>query len=117
MNLVVAIPEHWKDASAAVAWALVRPDGTLEREGQGQIESLQSAGRTTVVVAASRVLLTRATLPSRGAHRVRSALAYAIEDQLTSDPESVHAVAAGAARDQRPAIAVNERRGARKPIA
>jgi general secretion pathway protein L len=117
MNLVVAIPEHWKDASAAVAWALVRPDGTLEREGQGQIGSLPSARRTTVVVAASRVLLTRATLPSRGAHRVRSALAYAIEDQLTSDPESVHAVAAGAPRDKRQSIAVIEREWLRGLIA
>ena len=109
MKLIVAIPERWEDANSAVKWALVRPDGTVASEGEGPIESLPSAKRTMLVVAASRVLLAEAALPSRGARRVRSALAYAIEDQLTSDPESVHAVAAGAPRGNRQSIAAIER--------
>ena len=35
MRLVVAIPEGWEDAGNPVAWALMRPDGILEREGEG----------------------------------------------------------------------------------
>jgi general secretion pathway protein L len=109
MRLVVSIPERWEDSSVPVSWALARPDGTLAREGESTIADLPSAKQTTLVVAASRVLLTAARLPRRGARRVRHALAYAIEDQLTSDPESVHAVAAGAPRDNHQSIAVIER--------
>ncbi len=109
MRLVVTIPERWVDSRVPVGWALVRPDGTLAREGESLIADLPPAKHTTLVVAASRVLLTGARLPRRGARRVRDALAFAIEDQLTSDPESVHAVAAGAPRDGRQSIAVIER--------
>ena len=109
MRLVVTIPERWDGSSVPVGWALVRPDGTLAREGESRIADLPPAKHVTLVVAASRVLLTDARLPRRGARRVRNALAFAIEDQLTSDPESVHAVAAGAPRDGRQSIAVIER--------
>jgi general secretion pathway protein L len=109
MKLIVAIPEHWENSSVPVGWAIVRPDGTLAREGESPIADLPSAKQTTLVVAASRVLLTAARLPRRGARRVRHALAYAIEDQLTSDPESVHAVAASEPCDGRQSIAVIER--------
>jgi general secretion pathway protein L len=117
MRLIVAIPERWKDAASLVAWALVRPDGTLASEGEGTIADLPSAKHTTLVVAASRVLLATATLPSRGARRIRGALAYAVEDQITSDPESVHAIAAGAPRGKRQSIAVIEREWLRSLIA
>ena len=108
MNLIVTIPERWEDASCPVGWAL-NHDATLAREGEGLIGELPRAQRVTAVVAASRVLLTAAKLPARGARRVRSALAYAIEDQLTSDPESVHAVAGPALPDGRQSIAVVDR--------
>jgi general secretion pathway protein L len=117
MRLIVAIPERWEDAASSVAWALVRPDGTLASDGEGLIADLPSATRATLVVAASRVLLATATLPSRGARRIRSALAYAVEDQLTSDPESVHAIAAGAPRGKRQSIAVIGREWLRGLIA
>jgi general secretion pathway protein L len=116
MRLIVTIPERWEDAANPVVWALVRPDGSLAREGEGLIADLPSAKRTMIVVAASRVLLAVATLPSRGARRIRSALAYAVEDQLTSDPESVHAVAAGPLRRNRQAVAVIEREWLRRLI-
>lgn len=109
MRLIVAIPERWEDAASPVAWTLVRPDGTPASEGESLIAGLPSARRTTLVVAASRVLLANATLPSRGARRIRGALAYLVEDQLTSDPESVHAIAAGAPRGKLQSIAVIER--------
>jgi general secretion pathway protein L len=109
MKLIIAIPERWEDAASSVAWALVRLDGTLAGDGEGPIANLPSATRTTLVVAASRVLLATATLPSRGARRIRGALAYAVEDQLTGDPESVHAIAAGAPQGKRQSIAVIER--------
>jgi general secretion pathway protein L len=115
--LIVGIPDRWEGAASPVAWALIRPDGTLASEGECLIADLPSAKRTTLVVAASRVLLATATLPSRGARRIRGALAYAIEDQLTSDPESVHAIAAGAPRGNRQSIAVIEREWLRGLIA
>jgi general secretion pathway protein L len=62
------------------------------------------------------VLLTAAKLPARGARRVRNALAYAIEDQLTTDPESVHAVAAGTLRNGRQPIAVLDRMWLRRLV-
>jgi hypothetical protein len=69
-----------------VGWALLNRDATLAREGEGLIGELPKRSSVTAVVAASRVLLTAAKLPARGARRVRSALAYAIEDQLTERP-------------------------------
>lgn len=93
MRLIVTIPERWEDAGCAVSWALLRPDGTLQREAETPIGELPAAQRVIAVVPASRVLLTAVKLPARGAQRVRNALAYAVEDQLTSAPESVHAVA------------------------
>lgn len=109
MKLIVTIPEHWEDASCPVAWALLNHDATLAREGEGLISELPRVQRVTAVVAASRVLLTAAKMPARGARRVRSALAFAIEDQLTGDPESVHAVAGPALADGRQSIAVVDR--------
>ena len=109
MRLIVTIPERWEDASCAVSWALLNHDATLAREGEGLIGELPRAPRVTAVVAASRVLLTAAKLPARGARRVRGALAYAIEDQLTSDPESVHAVAGPPLPDGTQSIAVVDR--------
>ena len=106
MRLIVTIPERWEATSCAVSWALLNRDATLAREGEGLIGELPKAQHVTAVVAASRVLLTAAKLPARGARRVRRALAYAIEDQLTSEPESVHAVAAGTLRNGRQSIAV-----------
>lgn len=109
MRLVVAIPERWEDASCPMSWALLQRDGTLAREGEGSIGELPAAQHVIAVIAASRVLLCAASLPRRGARRVRDALAYAIEDQLTTDPELVHAVAAGALRNGRQSIAALDR--------
>jgi len=71
MKLIVAIPEGWEDACSQVAWALMRPDKTIASEGEGPLSALPTVKRATVVVPASRVLLTAATLPSRGVRRVR----------------------------------------------
>jgi general secretion pathway protein L len=109
MRLIVTIPERWQDAGCPVGWALLNHDATLAREGEGSIGELPKAQHVTAVMPASRVLLTAAKLPARGARRVRGALAYAIEDQLTSDPESVHAVAGPALPDGRQSIAVIDR--------
>jgi general secretion pathway protein L len=117
MRLIVTIPERWVDTSYPVAWALVGHDGTLAQEGSGLIAGLPHARRTILVIAASRVLLTSATLPRRGARRMDRALAYAVEDQLTSNPESVHAVAAGTRRGNRQSIAVIEREWLRSLLA
>ena len=116
MRLVVTIPERWEDASCAVGWALLNQDATLAREGGGLIGDLPKAQQVTAVVAASRVLLCGARLPRRGALRVRAALAYAIEDQLTGDPESVHAVAGPALPDGRQSIAVVDRNWLRRLV-
>jgi len=116
MKLIVAIPEGWEDACSQVAWALMRPDKTIASEGEGPLSALPTVKRATVVVPASRVLLTAATLPSRGVRRVRNALAYAVEDQLTGDPESVHAVPAGAPRGNLQSVAIIERDWLRRVI-
>ena len=117
MRLVVSIAERWEDASCPVGWALLNPNGTLAREGEGLIGELPRAQRVTAIVAASRVLLTAAKLPARGARRVRGALAYAVEEQLTSDPESVHAVAGPALPDGSQSIAVIDRDWLRRLVA
>ena len=64
MKLIVAIPEGWEDARSQVAWALMRPDKTIASEGEGPLRALPTVKRATVVVPASRVLLTAATLPA-----------------------------------------------------
>ena len=117
MRLIVIISERWVDASCPVAWALVGHDGTLAQKGSSLIADLPQGQRTILVIAASRVLLASANLPRHGTGKIRKALAYAVEDQLTSDPDSVHAVAAGARRGSRQAIAVIERKLLRALVA
>ena len=69
-----------------------------------------AAGRRTVVLApAVDVLLTRATLPVRGAAKVLRALPFALEEQIAEDIEALHFAAGRLAPDGSVAAAAVDR--------
>ena len=75
-------------------WAL-RDAGTLST-GSSACAALPQADQVVLIVAASRVLLTQVALPALSQAKLRKILAYAVEDKLLADPESIHVVAARA---------------------
>jgi general secretion pathway protein L len=106
MRLVVRIPERWENADCPVHWVIIADtDCAVAREGETPLSDLPQASRVEIILPAGRVFLTTVNLPARALRRMRHALAYAIEDQLTSDAESVHAVLGPAVGGGRRAIA------------
>lgn len=95
--LHIFIPESGLGASCD--WAL-RQAGTLSTgtlsTGTSACSSLPQADQVVLIVAASRILLTQVNLPVLNQAKLREVLAYAVEDKLLADPESIHVVAARA---------------------
>ncbi len=87
--LHIFIPESGLGASCD--WAL-RQAGTLST-GTSACASLPQADQVVLIVAASRILLTQVNLPALSQAKLREVLAYAVEDKLLADPESIHVVA------------------------
>jgi general secretion pathway protein L len=77
---LTAVPAH-------CAWLLLDND-TKVQAGEGALAQLpQGAARVQLVLAASQVLLTRAHLPPTSKRRAAAVLAYAVEENLASDPD------------------------------
>jgi general secretion pathway protein L len=60
------------------------------REGHAQIAALPAADRLVLILAASDVLLTTATVPPLPPARLRQALPNLVEDALATDPQPCH---------------------------
>lgn len=70
-----------------------RPSGTIQSGPLAAAAGLAARRTVTVLVPGEHVLLTTADLPPVHGARMRQALAFALEDQITVDVESLHYVA------------------------
>ena len=109
--LQLFLPEGWplsESASAPVfRWALI--DGVNVRSGSGPLTELPRADEVTVIVPASRAVFMRATLPPGNPSKLADVLAYAVEDRLLGDPETIHCTAGSRDEQGSAAIAVVDR--------
>ena len=86
------------DTETAVSWQLFDRQSGLLREGSGTLSSagdVPRAGRTVIVIPAQRIVCIETPLPPVSAQKRDALLRYAIEDKLTIDPATVHAVVLG----------------------
>ncbi|MBI3715712.1 MAG: hypothetical protein HY255_06930 [Betaproteobacteria bacterium] len=99
MQLVVAIPDQNQLTGASAGrWVLFDAKSSVLREGEGEPGSMPLAERIVAVVPVSRMVFIETALPSVGDAKRDALLRYAIEDKLTIDPATVHAVVLGRAQ-------------------
>jgi type II secretion system protein L len=78
------------DASRAADWALFDAAGHVVRSGRGHRADWPAAEAQEAVIAAAQGRLVTLTLPPLPAARARSAVGFALEDQLAGVPEDSH---------------------------
>jgi len=89
--LQLYIAEDWPDHPAsALPWALRDSQGRVLSAGCSVLSELPKADACEAIVAAGAVLLTATKLPKGGRKKLRQLLPYAVEEQIVSEPESVH---------------------------
>ena len=98
-QLLLTIPDlPMLDAETAVSWQLFDRQSGLLREGTGVLApagNVPRAERTVIVIPARRIVCIETPLPPVSAQKRDALLRYAIEDKLTIDPATVHAVVLG----------------------
>lgn len=95
MQLVVTLPDQARiDAASTARWMLIDAAGSTMREGAGTIDTLPRAPQTIALVPARRVVFIETSLPPASVPQAKrdQLVRYAIEDKLTIDPSTVHAV-------------------------
>ncbi len=99
LQLLLHIPDLASvDAQTSVSWCLFDRQSNLLREGAGQLTltgQVPRAERTVIVIPARRVVYIETPLPPVSTTKRDALLRYAIEDKLTIDPATVHAVVLG----------------------
>ena len=102
MYRLVFIPDRAIfDAATPARWRLHGNDGSLLREGCDPPAAMPRAETTVAVVPQARLALIETPLPAVSAERRERLLQFAIEDRLTRDPATVHAVVLGEAAGER----------------
>ena len=101
LQLLLHIPDLPSfSAETGVAWQLFDRQSDLLRDS-GNIDTpltnVPRAERTVIVIPARRVVYIETPLPTVSLAKRDALLRYAIEDKLTIDPATVHAVVLGAA--------------------
>ena len=99
LQLLLHIPDQSGfDAQTAVSWQLFDRQSKLLRAGAGLLAAsgdVPRAERTVIVIPARRIVCIETPLPPVSANKRDALLRYAIEDKLTIDPATVHAVVLG----------------------
>jgi general secretion pathway protein L len=96
LHLVVALPDQAEfPTDTAAAWWLLGQDGSPLREGRGPLDSAPRAERVIVTVPATRIVFIETPLPNMTGEKRDALVRYAIEDKLTIDPSTVHAIIVG----------------------
>lgn len=110
LTLLLTLPDRAQfDDTAAAAWTLVEGADNVLRSGQGAAGSLPRADRTIVIAPVSRLLFIETALPAVTPAKRNALLRYAIEDKLTIDPATVHAVVLGKSDGARHVVAAIDR--------
>ena len=98
-HLLLHVPDQsFLDAETAVSWQLFDRQSMLLGAGTGRLSAageVPRAGRTVLVIPARRIVCIETPLPPVSAQKRDALLRYAIEDKLTIDPATVHAVVLG----------------------
>ena len=101
LQLLLHIPDlPTLDTETLVSWQLFDRQADLLRDSIGALTTLADvprAERTVIVIPARRVVYIETPLPPVSAAKRDALLRYAIEDKLTIDPATVHAVVLGVA--------------------
>ncbi|MDP2112287.1 MAG: type II secretion system protein GspL [Thiobacillus sp.] len=106
--LRIHIPSSWPDTEpdASLPWCRLGTRGERLDAGSATLADLPRAEACELVIPAEAVLLTRATLPRGSKRKMRQLLAYAIEDRLVAEPDTVHVAAGPTLGDGQTALAV-----------
>ena len=98
LQLLLHVPDLADfDAQTSASWLLFDRQSNLLREGAGRLTTGDTprAEYTVIVIPARRIVCIETPLPPVSAKKRDALLRYAIEDKLTIDPSTVHAVVLG----------------------
>lgn len=112
-SLYIFIPETGLGTSCD--WAL--RDAGRTQSGTSRWSEVPPAQHIILIVAASRILLTRLSLPAVSQTKLREMLPFAVEDKLLAEPEKIHAVAAARSPTGETDIAVIDKAWLRQQLA
>jgi type II secretion system protein L len=105
-QLLLHIPDLANfDGQISASWQLFDRQSSLLREGTGRLSAageVPRTGHTVIVIPARRIVCIETRLPLVSAQKRDALLRYAIEDKLTIDPATVHAVVIGASASNPP---------------
>ncbi|ODU44225.1 MAG: type II secretion system protein GspL [Thiobacillus sp. SCN 63-374] len=106
--LRIHIPSSWPDAEpdALLPWCRLGARGEQLGAGFAALADLTRSEACELVLPADAVLLTRASLPRGSKQKLQQLLAYAVEDRLVAEPDTVHAAAGPAPVAGQTALAV-----------
>lgn len=106
--LRIHIPSSWPDLEpgAPLPWCSLGSRGALLGAGHATLATLPRSEACELVIPAEAVLLTRARLPRAGKQKLRHLLAYAIEDRLVAEPDTVQVAAGPTLADGQTVLAV-----------
>ncbi|MEO8102928.1 MAG: type II secretion system protein GspL [Betaproteobacteria bacterium] len=99
LTLLIRIPDLPRFDPATptpVGWTLLDNAESVLRAGEGPLASLPRADRVIALAPVGHLLFIETALPPVSADKRDALLRYAIEDKLTIDPSTVHAVVLGA---------------------
>ena len=96
LTLLLGIPDLPRfDPATPCEWTLLDNANNILRAGEGPLATLPRADRVVALAPVGRLLFIETTLPPVAPSKRNALLRYAIEDKLTIDPSTVHAVVVG----------------------
>ena len=109
-TLLLRIPDLPRfDAATAAEWTLLDNANAVLRAGEGPLSSVPRAERVVALAPIGHLLFIETTLPPVAPAKRDALLRYAIEDKLTIDPSTVHAVLLGKSAMQQHVVAAIDR--------
>lgn len=100
LTLLLFIPDLPRfDPATSARWTLLDAGAALLRDGEAPLSALPHADRVVAVAPVNRLLFIETALPPVSPAKRNALLRYAIEDKLTIDPSTVHAVVLGRTGD------------------
>ena len=110
LTLLLDIPDQPQfDSATAAGWTLLDGANTVLRSGEGPLATLPRAERVIALAPVGRMLWIETALPPVSAAKRDALLRYAIEDKLTIDPSTVHAVVLGNSQTAHHVVAAIDR--------
>ena len=96
LTLLLSIPDLPRvDPATPAEWTLLDNANAVLRSGEGPLATLPRAERVVALAPVGHLLFIETALPPVAPAKRDALLRYAIEDKLTIDPSTVHAVVVG----------------------